>query len=115
MLSGVLGQTPRKGYIFSVWAQAHWEHEDDDNAYRARLLLAGYGEHRAMISGSPTDMLREMLRDLASTTAEAEGLSGQLERATITLALAQTAFRAEVAVTRLEWVTEETVALMAAL
>lgn len=68
-----------------------------------------------MMPEFPTDLLREVLRDLASSAAEAEWLSGQLERATTTLALAQTAFRAEVAVARLEWVTEETIALLAAL
>ncbi|HEV7215375.1 MAG TPA: hypothetical protein VGP33_09650 [Chloroflexota bacterium] len=68
-----------------------------------------------MLQGQPADVLRDILHDLVRSTEEAEGMSRQLELATTTLALAQTAFRAEDAVTRLEWVAEETVALLASL
>ena len=62
-----------------------------------------------------TDLLREVMHDLVRTADEAEWLSGLLERTTTTLALAQTAFRAEEAVARLEWVTGETVAMFESL
>lgn len=100
--------------IWQPRRQSHWEHENEQRAARASGP-ARNSESRAMMPGRPAEVLREILHDLVGTTAEAEWISGQLERATTTLALAQTAFRAEEAVARLEWVTEETVSLMATL